>query len=84
MTTPKPQHRNAMKCYWIQSAICAGGKLSVEAVFPGKAILRARMDWPGETPVVGPIGTGFQSAIEGLNEALQDDAAEEMRQEGAV
>lgn len=74
----------AGKLHWIRNAMCAGGMLSVTAPMKGKHIFRARMDWKGETPVLGEISTSLGGALENLDNYLMEDAADEMVKSGQV
>ena len=69
---------------WIKQSITAGGKLTIESVVPGKCILRARMDWPGEDPVVGGVSLLLEDALQKLDLKLMEDCAREMRDKGAA
>ena len=69
---------------WTHQPLCAGGKLIVCQMFPAKSIFRAQMDWPGVRTVVGRISTDLDGALDYLETALTDDAANEMLESGGV
>jgi hypothetical protein len=69
---------------WIAAALSAGGSLRVWCAWPGKPYFKAEMTWPGEAAVTSQMCIGLPSVIQDLNTRLQDDAAEEMRRNGAV
>ena len=69
---------------WTTQALTAGGELRIRQIFPGKSIFRATMAWPNEQDVTGEISLSGARALENLEQALMEDAAEEMRRSGAV
>ncbi len=84
LPTPPDKEEKKMKQTWILQAITAGGTLTVKSAIPGRTMLRAQMDWPGEQPITGGIGLTLTSAIESLEEKLMEDCAEEMRKKGVA
>jgi hypothetical protein len=78
---------NDMDKSWIRMSLNAGGQLSVKNVMPGKSIFRGTMSWPYEekqADVSGEISTSLSGALDNLNHALQEDAAQEMIDRGVV
>jgi hypothetical protein len=60
---------------WILKALTAGGTLTIKQIVKGRTILRAQMDWPGETPVVGEASLSLETSLGSLESALQEDCA---------
>lgn len=71
-----------MKHNCIQQALAAGGTLEVSSKLPPKPYFIATMTWPGEDTISGKTGLGLVSALESLEDALQEDAVNEMREKG--
>lgn len=67
---------------WIQVAIHNGGHLVVYRVSP--EIWHAEMSWPDNREKLCSNQAALQDALDGVNDGLQEDAAEEMREAGTV
>jgi hypothetical protein len=77
-----------MTTIWIEQALRAGGKLTVDIInvnYFGRIVreFRATMSWVGEDDIEC-VGSSFQYAICNLDRALEDDAADEMIKSGTV
>lgn len=66
---------------WIHQSIVAGGTVSFDSFPTG---FRAMMTWPHGAQVSSNICKDIDAALTSLDNALMEDAAEEMRQSGAV
>jgi hypothetical protein len=79
-----------MSYYWIESAMAMGGKLGMQRVtnlptLTGRELpFVARMQWRGQGYVQGDAAAAFDGALLNLDRALQEDAAKEMIEKGAV
>lgn len=69
---------------WIRNGIINGGALVVQSPLPGKSWFQAGMEWPGGQRIIGPLKMDLMSAMKGLNDALCEDSAQEMRDAGVV
>ena len=70
--------------HWIKSAITAGGVMTMSSPMPGKTYFQATMNWKGEDPVSGKMHMDPLDAMTSLNQALMEDAADEMVANGNV
>lgn len=70
-----------MSTVWIEGAMSMGGRISIYRDAVGCV---AEMDWPGLRGTVCGTGKTLVLCLESLNSALEEDAAEEMRQKGEV
>lgn len=90
MTNPTPtgeSMKTELQSTWITSAIAAGGVLTVSGPLIGNRMVRAEMTWadePGYPRLYGELKLSVLDALNSLDSALQEDAANEMTEKGAA